>query len=843
MHAPHEDKAARTTPRTASVGAASDAADTSPLIGQYLSLKSQFPEALLLSRVGDFYEAYGDDANELAAALNIVCTSKEAGKGKRVAMAGVPHHSVDHYLARLLRQRRIVAIAEQMEEPVPNRLVRREIVRVLTPGTVLEDQFLTAERNNYLCAVVTAADKTGIAAADVSTSSVSVSIVDDDDTLASELDRLSPAEIVVEADEDVSRYRPLVSDTCRLAVCDPTTKDMKDPPIIARVAMSERAAAREALGLLRRYLEYLRLDGVGLCEAATLHETRKTMALDRSTRRHLDLLSGSGDNKQASLLNVLAKTKTSMGSRLLAQWLCAPLLEVDAIARRQDSVEAFVSAASFRVELQRQLGGIGDIERIVQKIRARRAGPRDLAGLRRSLEAAAAASEALANEHGDRFAAFAQAIAGEGTPARAAELIASTILDEPAATLVEGGVIVPEHSAELQELIGLRSAGREHLLALESEVRAATGIKSLKIKYTQAFGYYYEVTRAQAQAMPAEFVRRQSLVNAERFSDPRLKELEARIVSSRSQQVALERRIFDEIVDQLAGFASGLLACARGVAEVDVYCSLSQVAAERRYVRPTIVPESALFVEGGRHAVVEAYGGLDFVPNDCSVDLEKRFLLITGPNMGGKSTYLRQSALLSILAQMGSFIPAQSATLGVVDRLFTRIGAGDDIAAGRSTFYVEMAEMALILRNCTPRSLLLIDEVGRGTGTIDGLAIAQAISEHLLNAGDGMPIVLFATHFHELVDLAKTFKSVDNLHVAVADEPTGPVFSHRLLRGSSSRSYGIAVAHMAGMPKQIVERAKEIAGQLEARPTVESRRPRPTKVAAVEQPQLEMEIS
>jgi len=835
------------------VGAASEAADTSPLIGQYLSLKSQYPEALLLSRVGDFYEAYGDDANELAAALNIVCTSKEAGKGKRVAMAGVPHHSVDHYLARLLRQRRIVAIAEQMEEPVPNRLVRREIVRVLTPGTVLEDQFLTAERNNYLCAVVTAADKTGIAAADVSTSSISVSIVDDDDTLASELDRLSPAEIVVETDEDIHRYRPLVSETCRIAVCDPTSnvaadrapaiKEIKDPPIIARVAMTERAAAREALGLLRRYLEYLRLDGVGLCEAATLHETRKTMALDRSTRRHLDLLSGSGDNKQASLLNVLAKTKTPMGSRMLAQWLCAPLLDVEAIARRQDSVEAFVSAASFRVELQRKLAAIGDIERIVQKIRARRAGPRDLAGLRRSLEAAAAASAALTNEQGNKFAAFGQAIAGDGTPARAAELIAATILDEPAATLVEGGVIVPEHSPELLELIGLRSAGREHLLALESEVRAATGIKSLKIKYTQAFGYYYEVTRAQAQAMPAEFFRRQSLVNADRFSDARLKELEARIVSSRSQQVALERRIFDEIVEQLEGFASGLLACARAVAEVDVYCSLSQVAAERRYTRPTLVPESALFVEGGRHAVVEAYGGLDFVPNDCSVDLEKRFLLITGPNMGGKSTYLRQTAILSILAQMGSFVPAQSATLGVVDRLFTRIGAGDDIAAGRSTFYVEMAEMALILRNCTPRSLLLIDEVGRGTGTIDGLAIAQAISEYLLSVGNGMPIVLFATHFHELVDLAKTFKSVDNLHVAVADEPTGPVFSHRLLRGSSSRSYGIAVAHMAGMPKPIVERAKEIAGQLEARPTVESKRPKPTKVAAVEEHQLEMEIS
>jgi DNA mismatch repair protein MutS len=861
VYAPHEDKTQRKNARTASVDAASEAAGTSPLIAQYLSLKSEYPEALLLSRVGDFYEAYGDDALELATSLNIVCTSKEAGKGKRVAMAGVPHHSVDHYLARLLRQRRIVAIADQMEEPVPNRLVRREIVRVLTPGTVLEDQFLTAERNNYLCAVATAAGKTAIAAADVSTSAAAVSIAADDDTLASELDRLAPAEIVVETDEDVERYRPLVSETCRIAVCDPTstgevavdlvpTVDLAstvtstaDPPVIARVALAERAAASEALGLLRRYLQYLRLDGAALCESATLHETRKTMALDRTTRRHLDLLIGSGDNKQASLLNVIAKTKTPMGSRLLAQWLCAPLLEVDAIARRHDSVDAFVSAASFRVELQRLLASIGDIERIVQKIRARRAGPRDLAGLRRSLDGAAAVAGALDAEPGKLFSGFAQAIAGDGASARAAELLATTVLDEPAATLLEGGVIRPEYSAELQELIGLRGAGREHLLALEAEVRAATGIKALKIKYTQAFGYYYEVSRTHAQAIPADFVRRQSLVNAERFSDARLKELEARILSSRSQQVALERRIFDEIVDQLDGYAAGMLACARSLAEIDVYCSLAQVAAERRYVRPTVVDDSTLSVEGGRHAVVEAYGGLDFVPNDCNVDMDKRFLLITGPNMGGKSTYLRQTALMSILAQIGSFVPAQHARLGIVDRLFTRIGAGDDIAAGRSTFYVEMAEMALILRNCTPRSLLLIDEVGRGTGTTDGLAIAQSISEYLLNLAEAMPIVLFATHFHELVDLAKSFKSVDNLHVAVADEPTGPVFSHRLLRGSSSRSYGIAVANMAGMPKPIVERAKEIAGQLEARPTVESRRSRSSKSTAVDQPQLEMEIS
>jgi len=828
---------------------------TSPLIAQYLQLKAEYPEALLLSRVGDFYEAYGDDANELAQALNIVCTSKEAGKGKRVAMAGVPHHSVDHYLVRLLRQRRIVAIAEQMEEPVPNRLVRREIVRVLTPGTVLEEQFLSAERNNFLCAIATAAEKTAVAAIDVSTSQATVTVVDDDDALAAELDRLAPAEIVVATDEDAERYRSLVSDACRIALCDPI-EDMDDaavattPPatreltILQDISLAERPAAREAVDLLQHYLQYLRLDAQTMLSRISLHEARHTMALDRSTRRHLDLLSGLGDNKQASLLNVLCKTKTAMGSRKLAQWLCAPLLDLLAIGVRHDNVAAFLAHMALRVELQRRLASVADIERIVQKIRARRAGPRDLVALRRSLECVASIRSELAAQADTSFATFAELLDPRDDAAGAAALIERSVLDDPAANLVEGGVMRPEFSDELQELIGLRTAGRQHLVALEAQVRSECGIKSLKVKYTQAFGYYYEVTRAQAEAVPREFVRRQSLVNAERFTDARLKELEARILSSRSQQVALERRLFDELLDAVDAQRDALLSLAHVTAEIDVYCSLAQVAAERRYVRPAMTAGSLMQVESGRHPIVEAYGVLDFVPNDCRIDAEHRFLLITGPNMGGKSTYLRQTALISIMAQMGSFVPARQATLGIVDRLYTRIGAGDDIAAGRSTFYVEMAEMAVILRHCTPRSLLLIDEVGRGTGTIDGLAIAQAISEYLLNLQAALPMVLFATHFHELVKLAQVYPHVDNLHVTVAEEEIGPIFSHRLLPGSSSRSYGIAVANMAGLPQQVVERAKEIAAQLETRPGVErARSKQQTRQAMPDEHQLEIKMT
>ena len=843
MRAPHEEKQQTAREHPAQVGDAATAATASPLIAQYLALKAEYPEAMLLSRVGDFYEAYGDDATELASALNIVCTSKEAGRGQRVAMAGVPHHAVDHYLGRLLRQRRIIAIAEQMEEPVPNRLVRREIVRVLTPGTVLEDQFLNAERNNYLVAVTTAAGATAIAAADVSTSSASLSVVADDDALAGELDRLAPAELIVAAEEDIERYQPLVNTTCRIAVADPQPDDGSRLPALEQIAMAERPAAREALALLLGYLRYLRLDAAPIAAATVVHETRTTMLLDRQTRRHLDLLAGSGESKSASLTGVLAKTKTPMGARIQTAWLCAPLIDLAAIRERHDAVESFVRAPAVRVDLQKTLAGIGDVERLVQKIRARRAAPRDLAGLRRSLEHATTLATDLRATGNPQWADFADEIEAAGVVAQAAEHLAASLVDEPAATLAEGGVIRPEHSKELADLVSLRGTGRDHLLALETDVREATGVKSLKVKYTQAIGYYYEVGKAHADALGAEFVRRQSLANAERFSDHRLKELENRILSARAQQVALERQLFDAVVGKLADLSTALLRSARTIARVDVFCSLAQVAGERRYVRPSMTADSALHVEAGRHPVVEAFGGLDFVPNDCAVDARHRFLLITGPNMGGKSTYLRQTALMSILAQMGSFVPALSATLGIVDRLFTRIGAGDDIAAGRSTFYVEMSEMALILRNCTPRSLLLIDEVGRGTGTTDGLAIAQAISEHLLNLGAAMPIVLFATHFHELVDLGATFANLDNLHVAVADEPTGPVFSHRLLWGSSSRSYGIAVADMAGIPKSIVDRAAEIAGALESRPAVASRRSRAARLGESPDRQLEMEIT
>jgi len=829
VRAPHEERTEHAGRTRAPVVPADSDSINSPLIAQYLELKSRYPEALLLSRVGDFYEAYGADAEDLAASIHIALTSKEAGKGTRVAMAGVPHHNFDHYLARLVRQSRVVAIAEQMEPPAPNRLVRREVVRVITPGTVLEDNMLAAERNNYVAAFVSAAGHTAIAAADVSTGEARVSVADDDDDLAAELDRIAPAEVLVETDEDVARVRAWVGERCRVAVFEPSTasrgrdysgsEDLELPSsLLERFAASDRPAAGAALGLMAAYLDYVLLDGAGMARRAEPHLARTAMAIDPGTRRHLDLVTGAGENSRASLLNVLARTRTPMGSRLLARWLCAPLLDVARIRYRQDRVEHLHDRVSWRQTLQESLAHIGDVERIVQKVRARRANPRDLVALRAGLEALDGAREILAQSDDVALLKAVETLSADGAVARLADLLERALLEEAPLTLAEGGALRPEYSPRLRELVDLRTRSREHLLALEERTRARTSIKSLKIKYTQAFGYYYEVTRANADAVPPDFVRRQSLVNAERFTDGELRALEAELLSARARQIALEKELFEELLASIDAAHEPLLHAAASIAEIDVYAALAQAANERRYVRPEMVAGSELHIEDGRHPIVESYGGVDFVPNGCRIDGQRRFLLITGPNMGGKSTYLRQTALLAILAQMGSFVPASRARMGIIDRLFTRIGAGDDIAAGRSTFYVEMAEMALVLRGCTPASLLLIDEVGRGTGTTDGLAIAQSISEYLLGLERAMPMVLFATHFHELVRLSDRFPAVENLHVAVAEEPSGPVFSHRLLPGSSNRSYGIAVAKMAGLPPEVVERAQAIADDIERRP-------------------------
>jgi DNA mismatch repair protein MutS len=798
------------------------------MLEQYFGMKAKHPEAILLSRVGDFYEAYGEDAETIARALQIALTSKEAGGGKRVAMAGVPHHALAGYLARLVQQRFIVALAEQLEVPQPNRLVRREIVRLVTPGTLIEEQLLDGKANNYLAAIAAVGDTFALAYSDVSTSySAATAIAGDDacDELLAELARIGPAEIVADVPADV---RAMISSAveamgARLATPSLGVVEARSRPTFDGFSIDESVAIHRALESLAAFVART---GVTNGEAGPsqplLYRRRQFLALDPATRKHLELTRAQGQNPRATLLATLDCCATSMGSRMLARWILAPLVELEAITARQDAVAALQGEHSRREAIREILKGAFDLERIAQKVRFRRATPRDLGSLRRTLEV-------LRPLRDTALPAFAPQVARIADFADVLDDLQKTLADDPPAQLGEGGAIRPQASAELAECVALRSDARTKLSELEQRERERTGIKTLKVKYASPFGYAIEVSRSYAGAVPPEYLRKQTLTSGERYVTPELKELELAISSAQTRQERLEQQLFEALLDRVAARAEELLEAAGAIAEIDVLAALARCAAERAYVRPIFVNESIVAIADGRHPVMEAVLHAKFVPNDLDMRLaERRFILLTGPNMGGKSTYLRQTGLLAIMAQIGSFVPAKRMELGVIDRIFTRIGAGDDLASGESTFYMEMAEAANILRRSTQRSLLLIDEVGRGTGTLDGLAIAQAISEFLLGLEEQAPLVLFATHFHELCALSEHWKMVANYHITAVENTTlggAPVFSHRVQPGSSSRSFGIEVARMAGLPEAVVERAQEIADALSGEADVEARVP------------------
>ena len=819
----------------------------SPMLEQYFGMKARYPEAILLSRVGDFYEAYGDDAETIARALAIALTSKEAGGGKRIAMAGVPYHALDGYLAKLVAQRRVVALAEQLEAPIPNKLVRRDVVRVVTPGTLLEEHILNRSAHNYLASITAIEDVIAVAHADISTGHVAATAFDGERALEdamAEIARLDPAELVADVSAGVRAALDAVLEGGETRIAPPVLAAVearaRDPvdgfSLDASLAMHR---ALDALGAFVRRVSVAQGGGEALRPPA-FYRQATFLALDPNTRKHLELTKALGANPRATLLATVDRTRTAMGSRMLGRWILAPLVEHGAIAARADCVEALLRDGARRLALGDVLHGCFDLERIAQKIRFRRALPRDLVSLRRTLGLLDPIGDALRD---DALPAGLQSIA-----ARVADFselhaeLAATLVDEPPATLADGGVIRPERQPELAECVALRTDTRARIAALEERERARTGIGSLKVKYASAFGYAIEVPKAHLGKVPPDFTRKQTLANGERYVTPELRELDVAIASAESRQTRLEQAVYDALIERLAERVDDLLATADALAELDAYGSLAQVAGERGYVRPVFVEESVVEFVDGRHPVMEALLGASFVPNDLRLGSNARFIVLTGPNMGGKSTYLRQTALLVVLAQIGSFVPARSARLGVVDRIFTRIGAGDDLASGQSTFYIEMAEAANILRRATDRSLLLIDEVGRGTGTIDGLAIAQAICEYLLEREDRGPIALFATHFHELVALGERWPLVANFHITAVESTKGgaPVFSHRVLPGSSSRSFGIEVARMAGLPPTVVARAREIADALQGRPSVEGTVPLRGRLAKtiVEQPLL-----
>ncbi|MGA7354668.1 MAG: DNA mismatch repair protein MutS [Candidatus Cybelea sp.] len=816
----------------------------SPMLEQYFGMKAKHPEAILLSRVGDFYEAYGEDAETIARALKIALTSKEAGAGKRVAMAGVPHHALSGYLARLVAQRFIVALAEQLEVPQPNRLVRRDVVRLITPGTLVEEQLLDGKQNNYLAAIAAVGETFALAYVDVSTSySAATAIAGEDayDELLAELARVGPVEIVadVPADLRATMATELEAIGARLATPSLGVVDARNRKTFAGFSIDESLAIHRAREALEAFVKRTGVTN-GACGPAEpeLYRRRQFLALDPATRKHLELTRAQGQNPRATLLATLDVCATSMGSRMLARWILAPLVDRAAIAGRQDAVEAMLGEHSRRESIREILKAAFDLERIAQKVRFHRATPRDLASLRRTLlvlrPLRQAVPPALAHLL-DRIGDFSEML----------DDLQRTLVDEPPAQVGDGGAIRPEANADLAECVALRSDARSKLLDLEQRERDRTGIKTLKVKYASPFGYAIEVSKSYTGSVPPEYLRKQTLSSGERYVTPELKELEFAISTAQTRQERLESQLFDELVERVAERAADLLDAANAIAEIDVLAALAQCAAERGYARPVFVDASIVSIEDGRHPVMEAILHARFVPNDLDLRAaEQRFVLLTGPNMGGKSTYLRQAGLLAIMAQIGSFVPVKKMELGVIDRIFTRIGAGDDLASGESTFYMEMAEAANILRRSTQRSLLLIDEVGRGTGTLDGLAIAQAICEFLLGLDRQAPLVIFATHFHELCALAEHWELVANFHLtAVENTVSGaPVFSHRVQPGSSSRSFGIEVARMAGLPEAVVERAQEIADELSGHADIEARVPLRKKMSKRAEPERQLPL-
>jgi DNA mismatch repair protein MutS len=820
---------------------------TTPMRQQYLRIKKQYADTIVLFRLGDFYETFDEDAKTVARVCDIVLTSRPVGKDQRVPLAGVPYHSVEGYLARLIQAGHKVAIVEQVGDVNGRDLVEREVVRVVTPGTVIEPALLDERRNNYLVSVILDGNRAGVALADITTGEFAATQLAGEnvlDLVAAEIERLRPAEII-SCDADRLRQRlqpdagpeagipiitghatwPFELETARQALLDHFQAQSLDGFGLAGL----QAAVRAAGGLLH-YLRETQRGPLGQLSSLHTYSTEQFMVLDAATRRNLELTESLRRGAvRASLLGVLDVTVSSMGSRLLRRWLSQPLVDLAGLNERLDLVETFYHDTPLRLRLRALLKEVSDLERLTSRVVQGVARPRELLAIQQSLVALASIRDLLAD--GDSLLPFLRAVATLNPCQDLVALVKQAIAEDPPAALSAGGVIRPGFSAELDNMAGAARNAREWVANLEKEERARTGIKNLKVGFNKVFGYYLEITRANADLVPEEYIRKQTLVNAERYITPELKEYESLILNAQERIAELEGRIYRQVLEQIAAAAGRLLAAARALAHLDVVAALAEVAVMHRYVRPELTTSEDLRIVAGRHPVVEVAQRYEpFVPNDTELGGQARLLVITGPNMAGKSTYLRQVALMVLMAQIGSFVPADEARIGLVDRIFTRIGAQDEISAGQSTFMVEMIETANLLNHATPRSLLILDEVGRGTSTYDGISIAWAVVEHIHNHPRLRCKTLFATHYHELTQLADVLPRVANYNVAVAEEKDKVVFLRRIVPGGADRSYGIHVAQLAGLPRPVIQRAQEILKELEQEARAPGLRPKTIEV-------------
>lgn len=809
-------------------------ADMTPMMKQYLQIKEQHPGCILFFRLGDFYEMFFDDAKLASRELELVLTGRDCGQEERAPMCGVPFHSCESYIARLVAKGYKVAICEQMEDPATAQgLVKRDVIRIITPGTVIEGSMLDEGKNNYLCTLFFSEDGTdaGVCFADCSTGEVHLTRISGDDValrVNNELGRFSPSEVLLNPTaagmpaimEFLTARMGLQPDTAEPAAFD---YDASVDRVLAHfrtenladLGLEEQFSAVRALGCLLAYLETTQMNGLERLNNLDFYSDVQFMKLDLAARRNLELLETMrSKEKRGSLLGVLDRTKTAMGKRLIRSWIEQPLVNPAQIVRRQNAVEELAGDTVLRGDLTAMLADIYDLERIMTRIVYGSANAKELRSLSHTIASLAPVRQRL---DGVQSALLREIYTGIDPLEDVYRMIDSALVDDPPFSVREGGMIRDGYNEEIDELHFEMTDGKGVIARIEASEKERTGIKNLKVGYNRVFGYYIEVSRAYSGEVPETYIRKQTLANAERYITQELKELEARVLGAKERVVALEYQLFTALRTAVAGELHRIQATAQAVAKLDVLCSFAEVAVRRNYTRPAVDLKGRIEIKNGRHPVVESLLDAPFVPNDTLLDNgENRVAMITGPNMAGKSTFMRQTALIVLLAQIGSFVPADSAVIGIVDSIFTRVGASDDLASGQSTFMVEMSEVASILKNATKNSLIVFDEIGRGTSTFDGMSIARAVLEHVANPRKLGAKTLFATHYHELTVMEAENDCIKNYNIAVKKRGDDITFLRRIVRGPADDSYGIEVAKLAGIPDSVVTRAKEILRQTEA---------------------------
>ena len=803
-------------------------AEYSPMMQHYLQTKEEYPDCILFYRLGDFYEMFFEDAKIVSRELELTLTGKSCGQEERAPMCGVPFHAYESYMNRLVAKGYKVAICEQMEDPKQAKgMVRREVIRVVTPGTNINEQALDEGKNNYIMCIVSLSDQFGVATADVTTGDFFVTEVDSKRRLLDEIYKFSPTEVVcnealfmsgLDIDDLKNRVGIVLYSLEHWyfddSLCENTLKEHFRVNSLEGLGLADLECGMIASGSLLKYLYETQKNSLEQISAIHPYTTGKFMVLDSSTRRNLELVETLREKaKRGSLLWVLDKTKTAMGARMLRSFVEQPLIEKEEIEGRLDAIEELMQRAIDREELREYLNPVYDLERLLTRITYQSANPRDLTAFKSSIGMIPHIRGILLELQSKEIQGICEDM---DTLEDLYTLIDAAIEEEPPITVREGGIIKDGYHEEIDRLREAKSQGKNWLAELEAKEREKTGIKNLKIKFNKVFGYYLEVTNSFKDLVPDYYTRKQTLTNAERYITPELKEMEDMILGAEDKLVQLEYELFRELREQIAKNVVRIQKTAKALAKIDVFASLALISEQNHYCRPSLNQNGRIDIKNGRHPVVEKMINNDmFIANDTYLDNQKnRISVITGPNVAGKSTYMRQTALIVLMAQIGCFVPAETADIGIVDRIFTRVGASDDLASGQSTFMVEMTEVANILRNATGNSLLILDEIGRGTSTFDGLSIAWAVVEHISNPKLLGAKTLFATHYHELTELEGKLDNVNNYCIAVKEKGDDIVFLRKIVKGGADKSYGIQVAKLAGVPDSVIERAKEIAEEL-----------------------------